>query len=186
MTEPAIAVLPYGLRTGRKLAALPLDRLSWPLGMPARLRGGRLADLGRDDHLIAFPHTMIHFQPWHGTAARLSLIMGEPSVIHAKHLALLRLSWRRFHRVLSFNEALLARIPNGILFPLGGTWVENWRALAPEKTAMCSLIASAKRDSEGHKLRHRVVDWARASGQDIAVMGRGYTPFAAKAEGLAP
>ena len=51
---------------------------------------------------------------------------------------------------------------------------------------MCSLIASAKRDSAGHQLRHRIVDHIRATGRDVAVMGGGYAPFERKADGLAP
>ena len=184
--DPAIAVLPYGQRLGAKLARLPISDLIWPLGCPDRLVGGVVGDLRADDHLIVFPRTDAHFQ-WHrGTRAQISLILGEPSVIHGKHLTLLRLTHGRFFRVLTFNETLLSRIPNGLFFPLGTTWVPEWRGLPLNKTGMCSLIASAKRDSTGHKLRHRVVDWARHSGADIDVMGRGYTAFDSKADGLAP
>lgn len=183
---PAIAVLPYGLGLGPRLAGVAVSDLIWPLGCPDRLSGASVADLCADDHLIVFPKTATHFGLRRGTPAKISLILGEPSVIHAKHLALLRLTHGRFWRVLSFNEDLLSRIPNGIFFPLGTTWVPEWRELALDKTRMCSLIASAKRDSVGHKLRHRIVDWARDTSQDIEVMGRGYTAFEHKADGLAP
>lgn len=186
MTAPAIAVLPYGLSLGPHLSAVPASNLIWPLGCPERLRGATVAAMGPDDHLIVFPRTATHFQTHRGTKARISLILGEPSTIHAKHLALLRISHRRFFRVLTFNETLLHRIPNGIFFPLGTTWVPEWRDLALGKTHMVSLIASAKRHSQGHRLRHAVADWARGCGQDVAVMGRGYSPFGSKAEGLAP
>lgn len=186
MTEPAIAVLPYGQSLGPGLADLPVDELIWPLGRPERLANARAGALAPSDHLIVFPKTMTHLGLRRGTRAQISLILGEPSVIHAKHLTLLRFTWRRFFRILTFNEDLLARIPNAVFFPLGTTWVPHWRDLDTEKTAMCSLIASAKRDSEGHKLRHRMVDWVRDGALDVEVMGRGYTPFEAKADGLAP
>lgn len=186
MPEPAIAVLPYGMALGARLARTPVADLLWPLGMPDRLQGGVVGDLTRDDHLVVFPKTAMHWTPNWGTAANVSVVLAEPSAINTRHLGLLRLSHRRFFRVLSFNEDLLGRIPNGIFFPLGTTWVPEWRDLPRNKTAMCSLIASAKRDSRGHKLRHAVVDWARDTDQDIEVMGRGYTPFEAKADGLAP
>ena len=186
MSDPAIAVLPYGLALGPGLASLPVTGLIWPLGCPDRLNGGVVGDLRADDHLIVFPKTTTHFRMQRGTKAQISLILAEPSVIHAKHLALLRLTHRRFWRVLSFNETLLSRIPNGIFFPLGTTWVPEWRDLPLNKTAMCSLIASAKRDTAGHKLRHHIVDWVRDTAQDVEVMGRGYTPFDRKADGLAP
>lgn len=186
MTDPAIGFLPYGTALGRKLAHVPLADVSWPLGLPARLKGGRIGDLGRGDHLITFPKTAAHYALRPGTRARISLVFGEPSFVAAKHLRLLRLTYRRFFRVLSFNEELLARIPNGIFFPFGTTWVPEWRELPGSKSRMVSLIASAKRDSEGHRLRHAVVDWVRQSGQPVDIMGRGYLPFERKSDGLAP
>ena len=48
------------------------------------------------------------------------------------------------------------------------------------------MIASSKRDTEGHLLRHELVDLVKAEGLDVAVLGRGYAPFEAKADGLAP
>jgi len=186
MIDPAIAILPYGRRLGPALSACPVSELSWPLGCPERLRGGCVGDMTEDDHLLVYPRTDIHFRRRRGTRARISLIMAEPAVIHGRHLKLLRLTWRRFHRILTFNEGLLNAVPNAVLFPLGTTWVPDWRELPMKKTAMCSLIASAKRDSQGHKLRHAVVDWVRDTGQDVTVMGRGYTPFEKKSDGLAP
>lgn len=186
MTSPAIAVLPYGRKLGPMLSESPVSDLIWPLGMPARLQGGTVGDLRRDDHLIVFPKTSTHFTLRRGTRARISLIQAEPSVIHAKHIALLRVTYRRFWRVLTFNEDLIARIPNGIFFPMGTTWVPNWRSLDTTKTRMCSLIASSKRDTEGHRLRHSVAERARENGLDLDIMGRGYAPFEAKSDGLAP
>lgn len=188
MTEPAIAILPYGGRLNPALAERPLSELIWPLGCPERLQGKRVGDLEPTDHLLVYPRTDIHVRrrSRRGTRAQISLIMAEPAVIHGRHHTLLRLTWRRFHRILTFNEGLVNAVPNAVLFPLGTTWVPEWRELPLEKTAMCSLIASAKRDSEGHKLRHATVDWVRDSGQEVEVMGRGYTPFEAKADGLAP
>jgi len=173
MSDPAIAVLPYGLALGPGLAKLPVSDLIWPLTCPDRLNGMKVGDLGPNDHLIIFPKTATHFRLERGTRAQISLILAEPSVIQAKHLALLRLTHRRFWRVLSFNETLLSRIPNGIFFPLGTTWVPEWRDLALNKTKMCSLIASAKRDTAGHKLRHNIVDWVRDTAQNVEVMGHG-------------
>lgn len=185
-TGPAIGFLPYGTRLGPALARMPLERLSWPLGLPSRLEGGVVGDLGPEDHLITLPNSSVHFRLKRGSRARFSLVFGEPSTFHARHLRLLRLTHRRFFRVLSFNEDLLARIPNGIFFPFGSTWVPEWRQLDPQKTRMVSLIASARRESEGHRLRHAVAERLRHSGQDVEILGRGYCPFARKAEGLAP
>ncbi|MEY8838139.1 hypothetical protein AB9K41_03750 [Cribrihabitans sp. XS_ASV171] len=186
MTEPAIAVLPYGRKLGRSLAPIPVSELIWPLGCPQRLQGATVGDLSERDHLIVFPDTSVHFRLRRGTKARISLLMGEPAVIHRKHINLLRLTHRRFCRILTFHQDLLDTLPNAVFLPLGTTWVPEWRELDTRKSLMCSLIASAKRDSEGHRLRHAVADWARESAQPIDILGRGYIPFEAKAEGLAP
>lgn len=186
MTDHAIAVLPYGMGLGPKLAHTAASDLIWPLGMPDRLQGRKVGDLRPDDHLIVFPKTATHFRLRRGTRARISLILGEPAVIHAKHHRLLRLTHRRFHRILTFNQDLLDLLPNARFVPYGTTWVPEWRDVQTEKTSMCSLIASAKRDSNGHQLRHAMVDWVRETDQPVEIMGRGYKPFEAKSDGLAP
>ena len=185
--ETAIAILPYGVKPGRGLAALPLDQLNWPLGRPARLSGGCVGDLSARDHLLLYPSGRL-WLPFAapGVKARLSLMIVEPAALHARHMDKARRHHGRFHRVLTCNPALLAAIPNGLDFIFGSTWVPEWRTADLTKTKMLSLIASAKRDLPGHRLRHEMVDWLRAEGQDADVMGGGYVPFDRKADGLAP
>ena len=186
MSDPAIAVLPYGSKLGKALAARPLDDLIWPLGRPDRLGQGVVADLTRDDHLIIYPKTNMHFLPDLGTRARVTAMVVEPSIIHARHLRWLRLTYRRFFRVMTYHQQLLDRIPNGLFLPYGTTWVPDYQGLDVSKTQHMSLIASAKRDHIGHQLRHRLVEHVQASGADVTVLGRGYAPFDNKSDGLAP
>lgn len=183
---PAIAVLPYGLTLGAGSAQRPLSELNWPLGCPERLQGKRVADMTPDDHLIVYPKTALHVRPrWH-CPARVSIMVVEPNIMHGHHLRLLRLTHRRFFRVFSYDRDFLARIPNGLFLPYGTTWIPDWRDLDVTKTAHMSLIASAKRDHPGHKLRHDIVDFVQQQGLDVRVMGRGYTAFEQKSDGLAP
>ncbi|APE42693.1 hypothetical protein BOO69_04085 [Sulfitobacter alexandrii] len=186
MTDLAIAVLPYGRKLGAALAQTPLDELVWPLGRPERLARGTAADLRPTDHLIVYPKTAMHFQRHWGTRARVSVMVVEPAVIHRRHLRLLRLTWRRFHRVLCHDDALLAAIPNGVMLPFGTSWIPDPQAVRTEKERHMSLIASAKRDTEGHLLRHAMVDMVRHEGLSVEILGRGYAPFAEKSDGLAP
>ncbi|OAN80585.1 hypothetical protein A8B82_00615 [Sulfitobacter sp. EhC04] len=186
MSDPAIAVLPYGQHLGPALAQMPLDELHWPLGRPDRLDGGKVAELTSTDHLIVYPKTAMHIQPRWGTRAQVSVMVVEPRVIHARHLKMLRWSFRRFHRVLCHDDVLLAAIPNGIMLPFGTSWVPDHETLKIEKTRHMSLIASAKRDTQGHLLRHDMVDLVKAERLDVDILGRGYAPFAEKSDGLAP
>ncbi len=185
-SQPAIAILPYGHKLSRDLPHMPLDRLEWPLGCPDRLRGGTVADLGPEDHLIVFLKTAMHYQSHAMLRARLSVMLMEPKIISARHHMLLRLSHRRFFRVFTYNPDLLKRLPNAVALAFGTTWVPNWQELDLEKDREISLIASAKRDHPGHKLRHQVVDGlATDADLPVTVLGRGYAPFDAKADGHA-
>ncbi|WP_050928250.1 glycosyltransferase family 10 domain-containing protein [Aestuariivita boseongensis] len=186
MSDPAIAVVPYGTFLGPKQAKLPLNALNWPLGQPERLKGGVLGDLTRSDHLIVYPKTKLHYLPSFGTRARISWVMGEPAIWHAKHIRLLKYTWRRFHRIFTFHQELLDRLPNARLMPYATTWVPNWRDLDFTKTRHMSLIASGKNHAPGHTLRHEMVTRSRAAGLDVDVMGHGYAPFEKKSDGLAP
>ncbi len=190
MPEPtdAIAIMGPETRPGLLASRLPLDRLRWPLGRPGRLSapGATLADLAPSDHLIGFPQNLHPLRPARGTRARVSLALAEPEAIHGAYQRRVVRGADRFHRILSYNEELLARLPNGIFFPYGSTWIPDWRDRDLTKTAMCSLIASEKRSQPGHALRHALAGQVRRAGLDVTVMGRGYKPFADKAEGLAP
>ncbi|MBO27586.1 MAG: hypothetical protein CML61_02310 [Rhodobacteraceae bacterium] len=184
--DPAIAIAPYGTRFGKTLAQLPLDDLHWPLGRPPRLAQGRVADMARFDHLICYPKTNMHFLPRLGSPAQISVMVVEPSIIHARHLRYLRWTHRRFFRVFSYNDALLGAIPNGLLLPFGTTWVAEPDRVDTTKSRRMSLIASAKRDHVGHRLRHDIVTRIQSEQLDVDVLGRGYAPFDSKADGLAP
>ncbi len=188
MTQPngAVAILPNNMKLGLRPGALPLNGLIWPLGQPEDLQGGQLSDLGPQDHLVVFPRETLHIRPSFGTRAQVSIVIMEPAAIHGLHMKLLRLTHRRFHKVLTTDEALLKAIPNGVFFPFGSTWVPDWETLDTTKTHMGSLIASTKRSQEGHVLRHAIADWITAEGIEADLMGGGYAPFKDKSDGLAP
>jgi len=188
-TSSAVAFLPPATRPGLfGLGRVSLDALFWPLGRPERLShpGATLADMGAQDHLVGLAQDLMRPRLRRGTRVQMSVVMAEPEVIHGARQRRAVRQAGRYHRILSYNETLLARLPNGIFFPYGTSWVPEWRERDMTKRAMCSLIASAKRSQEGHELRHRMVEAVRHDGLDVEVMGRGYTPFGAKAEGLAP
>ena len=182
----AVAILPYGTRVDWRLAMTPLDALRWPLGRPGRLIHGTVADLEASDHLLCYPTSRLLYMPRPGVRAKVSVMIVEPAAVHGRNMAWLRVLHRRFYRVLTSNTPLLCAIPNGRLHLFGSSWIPDWRTIDIVKTRQASLIASAKTYYEGHKLRHRVVDWVRNNGADVDILGRGYKPFEHKADGLAP
>ncbi len=185
--ELVVGVLPYGFRMTLGFSRLPLARLDWPLGLPAELERGTVADLTATDHLIAYPSSTLYYAPRLGVKARLSIMIGEPLAVQGRHMRLIRFLHPLFHRVLTRNRDLLRAIPNGIFFQYGSTFIKDWTEVDRTKTKDLSIIASAQTSLEGHRLRHEVVAWLRDTGRDdVDVMGRGYRPFEQKEEGLAP
>jgi hypothetical protein len=183
---PAIAVVPYGKWQTQKFASVSLDDLVWPIGRPERLANGRVKDMRRDDHIVTFPRKPIFLLPRSGVKAKISIMIVEPDVVHQKYLNWARWLHWRFYRILTKNAVLLAGINNGVHFYFGSTFIENEAAVDRTKRKMGSLVASARRDLEGHKLRHKIVDYIRAKKLDVDIMGRGYKPFDNKEDGLAP
>ncbi|OIQ45258.1 MAG: hypothetical protein BM558_04615 [Roseobacter sp. MedPE-SW] len=185
-TEPAIALMPYGGKLGKALSERPLSEMEWPLGCPDRLLGKQVKDLAPEDHLVVFAKRAMHVQSHRYCPARISMIVAEPKIMSADHHRILRLSARRFFRVFTYDPQLLARIPNGLMLPYGTSWVPEWQELSIQKTKELSLIASAKNDHPGHKLRHQIVAYLQSKMPEAQILGRGYQAFEQKSEGLAP
>ncbi|EDQ35691.2 Glycosyltransferase family 10 (fucosyltransferase) [Hoeflea phototrophica DFL-43] len=183
---PVVAIIPYGTKLSPRLANMSLDDLSWPIGRPARLQHGTVANMGPNDHIICYVSSQLLYMPRPGVRAQVSVMVVEPEAVHGRNMAWLKVLWWRFFRVLSCNPRLLARLPNGERYLFGSTWVPEYRDLSIEKTSMISLIASGKTYYPGHKLRHQVVAWIREKGVDAEILGRGYAPFDQKSDGLAP
>lgn len=184
--NPSIAVVPYGKWPSRNLASMSLDELDWPIGRPERLAKGCVRDLQADDHILTYPRKPVFLLPRFGVKAKISVMIVEPDAVHQIYLNWARwLNWR-FYKVLTKSAPLLKQISNGIFFYFGSTFLEDESRIDRAKTKMASLIASARRDLEGHKLRHQTVDHIRSKGLDVDIMGRGYKPFDHKEDGLAP
>ncbi len=183
---PAIAVVPYGKWPAWNLAGLALDDLIWPVGRPKRLATGCVKDMGAGDHIITFPRKPVFLLPRFGVKAQVSIMFGEPDAVHQRYLNWSRWLHWRFYKILMKNAALLNSIDNGLFFYLGSTFIKDISGIERTKTKMASLIASGRRDLEGHRLRHEMVDHIRAKALDVDVMGRGYKPFEYKEDGLAP
>ena len=139
-----------------------------------------------DDHLLTYPRTRAWFSRRGPVRANVSLMIVEPDAIHMKHVRLASvLSWR-YHLILTRSPDLLGALPNARKFVFGWSMIADPDTVDTRKTRACSLIASPKRDQPGHRLRHRIVERARAEAMDLDIMGRAYRPFGAKEEGLAP
>lgn len=178
----AIAVLPYEERFKARLADVSLDRLHWPLGRPEQ--SGFVGDLGPDDHIIVYPRSKNFWDPRQGIRSRISLIIPEPYVIHRRNYRLAILLQKRFFRIFTHRPALARWAPNALVMPFGGAWVDHTQIKIGEKTKNMSLIASAKKTTNGHLLRHEIAAWCTANDCDVDLLGRAYRALDAKEDGL--
>ncbi len=183
-SSPRIALLPYEKRHVRRIADLALSELVWPDGVTPPQ--GTVADLGRDDHLIVFPSSSILYRPIFGVKCRLSLIIAEPFAIQARHYRLVRLMSWRFFMVLTHNRWLLDSLKNSRFLACADPWVRVSDPARIDKTRHMSLIASAKRTLEGHRLRHDIATWVQETNANVDLLGRAYQPLDDKTDGLLP
>ena len=169
-----------------RLADRTADDADWPLGLPDGLE--RLGDLTEDDHLVVSITSKTLLASTSGLRCRVSALLFEPPVIQGRYYQLMRRLGGRYHRVLTHNSRLLARLPNARFLAHGGCWL---KAGAVDKThhpksGRVAMIASAKRGVAGQRLRHRIAHWSRYHAADLALFGKGFEPLDDKADGHSP
>lgn len=184
--KSAIAIIPYGNFPNFRLSNMSLDALEWPLGRPERLMKGTISDMKNIDHLITYPRKSVFLFPRFNVKAQVSVVICEPYVIHKKYIHWSRFLNLRFYKILTRSEILLNKINNAVFFLNTGTFIKDINSVKISKTKLLSLIASNKKDLEGHKLRHEIVSYINHINFDADIMGRGYTSFENKEDGLAP
>lgn len=85
-----------------------------------------------------------------------------------------------FDKVFTHNKKLLDRCENFIFNPTGGCWIRPEDQKVYDKNKDISIIASAKRMTEGHKFRHEII----SAYKNLDVFGRGYNPIDYKLSAL--
>ncbi len=181
----AVGFLPYGLPRCKfeRLADIKLADLHWPLD-ESRAQGV-VGDLAPTDHVIMCVSSRALLANRHGVRCRFSLVMFEPPAIHGRYYHILPYIAHKFHRIFTYNTSLLHRVPNARFQPHGGCFLDL-PVDCEEKSQRISMIASKKRKTTGHRLRHRLATWSQQCGVDLKLLGRGYSPLERKSDGLVP
>ena len=79
---------------------------------------------------------------------------------HKRYYDWIKLNHDKFDIVLTWNKELLELNPNKFKLQLfGTTWIHKSFRKVYEKNKLCSIIASNKRVTSGHKLRHKIIDY---------------------------
>jgi len=182
----SVAFLPYGQPREHccKLSQVPFDAVEWPLSN--RPEGRLMRDLSPQDHVLMIASSRMLTIRTNELRCQVSVLLAEPPAIQKRLYYALRLTASRYRYVLTHNADLLCRLPNARFVAHGGSMLEMAEQPVVEKTKRISLIASNKRKTRGHRLRHEIVKWAAENAPDLDALGRGYQPLTHKADGHAP
>lgn len=107
-------------------------------------------------------------------------LMESPDITSQSH-NWIKYNNNKFNYVLTNNKELLDSGENFKFCPTGGCWIKPEDQKVYEKTKLVSTIASAKRMTHGHLLRHQSIYTYR---NKMDVYGRGYNPVEYKLDAL--
>lgn len=144
-----------------------------------------VADLSADEHLLIPMSSRALTASLRGVRCRVSLIMIEPPAIQMRYYRMMPYLGRYYYKVFTYSGELQRRLSNAVHLPHGGTSISPSPTPVP-KTRLVSMIASKKRVTPGHRLRHQVADWAKHSGVPLELFGRGFCPVDSVETALAP
>jgi hypothetical protein len=112
---------------------------------------------------------------------KIALLL-EPYTIFSKSYEFIMIHCAKFDYVLSHNTSFLKYIPNGIYYPHGGTWINEYDWNVYIKNKNISIISSQKTITNGHKLRHKVI--SQYNNKIDFICGRGYRVINDKLDAL--
>ena len=105
----------------------------------------------------------------------------EPVCVAPQHYDYVRNNLMKFDYILTHEKTLLDLDYNTKFIPFGCCWVSKEEQKVYDKTKNISVISSNKTFTDGHRLRHEVI---QKFGDKMDVFGRGYDPIEFKIDGL--
>ena len=147
---------------------------------------GTLASLGPNDEIFLFSSKRALTFSRHKLQAKVSLLVAEPVVVQKRLYQLLPYFKRRFHRIATHANEILVSCTNAEKWVHGGRWVPLNQADTCYKSELVSIIASKKKSSEGHNLRHKLIEHSRDKGICLQTFGNGYQYLDNKKDGHLP
>lgn len=94
--------------------------------------------------------------------------VGESYENHKAWYKWVEQNYSKFNIVLTWNRYLLEKYPDNFKLQLyGTTWINEKYRKIYNKSKLCSIIASNKKQTTGHKLRHSIIDYLIMNKKDI-------------------
>jgi len=106
----------------------------------------------------------------------------EPPEINPNIYEYIKKNYVKFDRILTYKQDLIEMDNRFKYFPNGMCWIKKEDFKIYEKTKFCSMIASGKNITTGHKLRNEII--VNIRNKPIDIYGRIYNPLEYKLEGL--
>ena len=124
-----------------------------------------------------------HFAPFWDSCGCKILITVEPPAIIPQHPEVIAKYYDKADIILSNFKVPEDPLRKVFPFTVGTTWMKEEERRVFKKTRNISIIASEKRSTEGHKLRHVLID-KYAEAYNISLYGGAYLFVASKSEAL--
>lgn len=128
--------------------------------------------------ITVFTESMFYMAHTVKSKIKVAIILESPAVYDYSWI---KNNYDIFDDVFTFDKSLLFISSKFKWYPFGGCWIkpEDWKIYP--KTKFCSIIASDKRITEGHKLRWEIIE---KYGHEIDMFGRGHNPIGYKLDAL--
>jgi len=105
----------------------------------------------------------------------------EPVCVAPQHYDYVRNNLMKFDYILTHEKTLLDLDYNTKFIPFGCCWIPKEEQKVYDKSKNISVISSNKTFTDGHRLRHEVI---QKFGDKMDVFGRSYNPINFKIDGL--
>lgn len=102
-----------------------------------------------------------------------------PSIINTTQAIINNQS--KFDVIFAWDNKVLNSCSNSVLFPFGSCWINTEDQNIHQKTKDVSIIASIKRKTIGHNLRHKII---KSNFVNLDLFGNGYNPIENKITAL--
>ena len=133
-----------------------------------------------DEIIFYTDYSLDQVTPSNAKQKRFAWLLESPDITNQSH-RWIGFNNNKFTYVLTHSKELLDRGENFIFSPTGGCWIKPEDQKIYKKNKLISIIASSKRITHGHMLRHNSIQFFK---NKMDVYGRGYNPVDYKLDAL--
>jgi hypothetical protein len=111
-------------------------------------------------------------------------MLAEPRAINPAIYQFINFNHDKFHKVFTFDKELIENCDNVEFYPHCGCWIKTEDHKIYDKSKLLSFIASDKKQTIGHRLRHSIMGVFEKNKIEVENFGRGYNTIEYKLKAL--